>query len=367
MAQTNKHFLTRMLQRRTSKDVVSSNLDNGFLPNFCVGGSIVNVVVLAEMIALAITVLTDRISANIYQDFILISLFVQWVALTSIAVLCVLRRLLNRLPPWRAIFMAYLILLCITWVVSELAIWILAWTGLITTPRPSWYLYFHVQNIVVSGVVNALALRYFLARDQLREKTLAAAAAHAEVQKHRVRRHFLFNSMNSIASLTQRSPTKAEEAIEDMSDLFRLMLDESKGLIAVHKEIALAKKYVKMEKLRFQRRLKVSWSVGEIPRFALTPTLLLQQLLEDAIHGGIEASLTGGEIHVKVSVQGDKIEYALDSPWSAEEQHHRNPSELIEHIRACLQEEYQENAEIRVNKSGERQSVVVRHPISVEI
>lgn len=366
MSVSDKGFLTKMFESKESKNGLSGDAHQGFLPDFCGGGYVINVVVLAEMIAVAITVLTDRLSANIYQDFLLISLFVQWVALTSIAVLCLLRNLLNRLPPWRAVLMAYLILLCITWIVSELAIWILAWTGLITTPRPSWYLYFHLQNIIVSAVVNALALRYFLARDQLRDKTLAAAAAHTEIQKHRVRRHFLFNSMNSIASLTQRAPTKAEEAIEDMSDLFRLMLDESKGLIAVDKEIALAKKYIKMEKLRFQRRLKVTWYADDTPRFARTPALLLQQLLENAIYGGIEALPKGGEIRVKVSMRDDDIEYSLDSPWLTAEQRDHDQSELLEHIRSRLHEEYQQNSELLVEESSSRQTVTVRHPVTLE-
>jgi len=366
MADSDNKLFAQLLERRESKSSANAGESSGFLPDFCASGYVINIVVLAEMIAVAITVLTDRLSANIYQDFLLISMFVQWVALMSVATLCLLRNMLNRLPPWRAIMVAYLILLCITWVISELAIWILAWTGLITTPRPSWYLYFHIQNVIVSAVVNALALRYFIARDQLRDQTLAAAAAHTEIQKHRVRRHFLFNSMNSIASLTQRAPDKAEEAIEDMSDLFRLMLDESKGLNAVHKEIALAKKYIKMEKLRFQRRLKVTWYIDEVPRFAKTPALLLQQLLENAIYGGIEALPKGGEIRVKVGMNENNIEYSLDSPWQPDEQAGRDQSELIEHVRARLQEEYQDKAELNVEESSSRQSVVVRHPVTTE-
>ncbi len=364
MADSDNRLFAQLFERGATNRNVSEN--SGFLPDFCGSGYVINVVILAEMIAVAITVLTDRLSANIFQDFLLISLFVQWVALMSVATLCLLRGLLNRLPAWRAIFMAYLILLCITWVISELAIWILAWTGLITTPRPSWYLYFHIQNIIVSAVVNALALRYFIARDQLREQTMAAAAAHTEIQKHRVRRHFLFNSMNSIASLTQRAPDKAEEAIEDMSDLFRLMLDESKGLNTVHKEIALAKKYIKMEKLRFQRRLKVTWYIDEVPRFAKTQALLLQQLLENAIYSGIEALPKGGEIRVKVGMHGSDIEYSLDSPWLPDEQRNQDQTELIDHIRARLEEEYRDKAQVSVEESSSRQLVLVRHPVTTD-
>ena len=302
---------------RTPVATAAANNDGFvFFPNFCRGGYLVNVLVLAQLLAIAITVLTRRLSITIYHDLLLISLFVQWVALASVAVLCALRPVLNRLAPWRALGVAYLILLLITVGVGELSLWLLAATGTIPSARPEWYLYFHVQNVVVTAVVSALALRYFLARHQLRQRTLSEASARTELQRRRVRRHFLFSTMSSIASLTRRSPAKAEAAVEDMADLFRLMLDDSKQLIPVAKEIDLAKQYVSLEKLRLQRRLKVTWGVGAVPRPAKTPVLLLQLLVENAINEGIEPRAEGGEIQVSVTAENGGVAYCVEGPQS---------------------------------------------------
>src|SRR6266481_5896615 len=133
---------------------------DGFLPDFCSAPVVLNVVIIAEMFAFMATLITRRISFNILEDLLLISLFVQWIAITSIAALCYGRRYLNRLPNVRALGMSYALLLLVTLLVSEAAIWVLYALGRINTPRPEWHLYFHIQNFTVSLLVNGLALRY---------------------------------------------------------------------------------------------------------------------------------------------------------------------------------------------------------------
>lgn len=360
----NQEVVLQARAERRSRDVIADATDDGFsfFPNFCRGGYLVNVLVLAELLAIAITVLTRRLSVTIYHDLLLISLFVQWVALVSVVVLCALRPTLNRLAPWRALGVAYLVLLLITVAVGELSLWSLAAVGTIPSPRPHWYLYFHVQNLIVSAVVSALALRYFLARHQLRQKTLSEASARAELRRHRVRRHFLFHAMGSIAALTRRAPAKAEAAVEDMADLFRLMLDESRQLIPVSKEIDLVRKYVNLEKLRLQRRLKVAWSIRVVPRHAKTPVLLLQLLVENAINTGIEPRAEGGEIAVSVDATDDGIAYRVAGPAPKTE----GPSEILGYVRARLDEHFARRGRLEIEQSDEREVVRVWHPATAE-
>src|SRR5436190_13803498 len=128
--------------------------EDGFLPDFCSAPVMVNVLIIAEMFAIMATLVTRRISLNILEDLLLISLFVQWIALTSVAALCYARRYLNRLPKIRALGMSYLLLLLVTLVVSEAAVWVLYALGRISSPRPEWHLYFHIQNFTVSLLVN---------------------------------------------------------------------------------------------------------------------------------------------------------------------------------------------------------------------
>jgi len=287
------------------------------LPDFCRGELVARVLVVAQLLALVAAVLVEgRYSDSPIRTFIMVSLFVHWIALTSIALLCLLRRWLNTLPPERSVLMAYLLLLCVSFAITELSFWVLHWMGMLPTPRPPEYARFHIQNVIVSIVVNALLLRYLLGRDELRRVTMSDAQARSQVQKYRLRPHFLFNSMNMTAGLLRKSPAKAESAIMDMADLFRLMLDDSNSLVSLTKEIELAEKYLSLEKLRLDDRLRVEWDVGRIPRLVRTPVQILQLLLEHAIHIGIDPLSDGGEISITIGADDEEVRIRIECPNS---------------------------------------------------
>lgn len=348
----------------TSDELLGSNKQSEFLPDFCSGSMLGNILILAEFFALVVTILSQPLSANIFKDLLMISIFVQWIALTSVALLCWLRPYLNLLAPSRALLMSYLLLLCVTLVVSELMIWVMAWSGLIVSARPEWYFYYHAQNLTVSAVINAMALRYFVARHQLRLKTLAAAEVRMELIKYRIRPHFLFNSMNIIASLTQRAPVRAEAAIEDMADLFRLMLDENKELVPIQSEIAVAKKYIKLEKLRLDKRLNVVWKLGAVPRSAKTPVLMLQLLLETAIHYGIEPLSDSGEIGIEIDTEDDVLSISISNPGTVnlKDEVAQENSVALENVKFRLQEYYGKLASVDSRTGEGKFTVCVKHP-----
>jgi two-component system sensor histidine kinase AlgZ len=287
-----------------------------FLPNFCTGWVVFNVVVVAEMLAIVINLVIPRnlLSASPFQDLLLISLFIQWVALAGTTVLCYTRKYLNRLPNLRALGMAYLLLLLTTFAVSECAIWLLWLTKKIGTPRPEWYADFHILTLTISAIINGLLLRYFVAKHELTRLTLSEARAKMQALQSRIRPHFVFNSLNIIASLTRREPEKAEAAIEDMADLFRMMLSEDEALVPIKNEIDVANKYLALEALRLDNRLTVNWDVGKFPRKAVMPVLTLQPLLENAIRHGIEELPGGGVVDVRLWDENDKIHIQVTNP-----------------------------------------------------
>ena len=88
--------------------------------------------------------------------------------------------------------------------------------------------------------------------------------------------------MNIIASLIRSDPPKAESALEDIADLFRMMLNQNEMLVPLKNEIDLAQKYLAIEKLRLDNRLTVNWDIGTFPRKAAMPVLTLQPLLENS-------------------------------------------------------------------------------------
>jgi two-component system sensor histidine kinase AlgZ len=344
---------------------VSEIDESHFLPNFCRGRAVFGIFLIAELLAVVLTLVTRRISSNLFQDLLLISLFVQWIALASAAALCTARRFLNRLPNPRALGFAYLLLLAVELAVSEMAVWALWLAGSIASPRPDWYAYFHIQNFTVAAILEALALRYFLARHQLRQRTLSEARARLEVARARLRPHFLFNTMNIIASLIRSAPDKAEGAIENMADLFRSMLSEGENLVPVNNELAIAQKYIDIESLRFDGRLQVDWDIGKFPRRAVIPVLTLQPLLENAIQHGIEPSPAGGIIGVRLWEDGETLHVRVSNPLPRVRS--KSPvaaakERTLDNLRLRLQSHYGDAAQLDIEEDRDRFTATVSIP-----
>jgi two-component system sensor histidine kinase AlgZ len=131
----------------------------------------------------------------------------------------------------------------------------------------------------------------------------------------RIRPHFLFNSLNTIASLIPDEPEVAERATEDLADLFRGSMRRSDDLIRLADELELADKYLRMEQRRLGDRLRVDWQVSLLPADALVLPLTLQPLLENAVTHGIQPLEGGGEIRVYGRLEDDKVVITIANPY----------------------------------------------------
>jgi two-component system sensor histidine kinase AlgZ len=307
--------LSKRLEIAMPSDGVA--VENGqFLPDFCSGWIVFNVIVIAEMLAIVITLVVPRyiISPFILQNLLLISIFVQWVALSGTAVLCLTRKYVNRLPNLQALAVAYLLLLATTWAVTEVTILLLWATGEIESPRPLWATHLLIVTITIGAFVYALLLRFLVAKHELKQRTLSEERTRIQAMLSRIRPHFVFSSMNIIASLIRSDPPKAESALEDIADLFRMMLNQNEMLVPLKNEIDLAQKYLAIEKLRLDNRLTVNWDIGTFPRKAAMPVLTLQPLLENAIRHGIEPVPTDGTINVRLWEHENRIYIKIMNP-----------------------------------------------------
>ena len=338
-----------------------------FLPNFCTGEVVFNVVVVAEMLAIVINLVIPRnfLSPTVLQDLLLISIFIQWVALAGTAVLCYTRKYLNRLPNLRALGAAYLLLLLTTLVVSECVVCLLWALGRVNSARPAWYADFHILNLTISAIINGLLLRLFLAKHELQSRTLSETRARLQALQSRIRPHFVFNSLNIIASLTRSDPEKAEAAIEDMADLFRMMLSQDEMLVPVKNEIDVARKYLALEQLRLDNRLTVNWDIGTFPRKAVMPVLTLQPLLENAIRHGIEELPAGGSIDARLWEENDRIHIQVANPLpkTKSKQAKSTPGQSLDNIRQRFQSHYGEQASLVSSQENGLFTVTVVLPI----
>lgn len=289
-----------------------------FLPDFCGIRIVFTVVVVAELLAFTI-LLTTPLEQHLSWDKLgMISLFIQWIALSSAAMLCISRKWLIRFNDTMAGYVSYLIVLVVTLLVSEIAYWSIEYMGL--GKKNDWHLDFLMRNMGISAILGGIILRFIFLQYQQKMHMQAHADARIQALQARIRPHFLFNSMNTIAALIRSQPGNAEEAVEDLADLFRASLNEGKQLVSMAGEIDNVRRYLHIEELRLGDRLKVSWQLQEIPMDAQIPVLALQPLLENAIYHGIEMLPDGGEIQVCGKRQDDWLNITITNPCLPPEQ-----------------------------------------------
>ncbi|MCW9023983.1 MAG: histidine kinase [Gammaproteobacteria bacterium] len=298
----------------------AAELDNLFLPDFCAIRMVFVVVIIAELAAFVLALAPLGVPATErWNNLGQISFFMQWCALASSALLCVSRPFLARLAPMRVGMISLSIILFVIVLVSEGA-YQLFQTPLYGENREQ-HLQFMLRNLAIGIIISAALLRYFYIQHQWRTRIKAESKARLQALQSRIRPHFLFNSMNTIASLTRISPDKAETAVENLSDLFRASLIDTRESLTLKEEINLCQRYLDIESLRLGERLQVHWEINNLPMDALVPPLLLQPLLENAVYHGIETSTEGGTISIEGHVENQCIHLQIENPMSHESTH----------------------------------------------
>jgi two-component system sensor histidine kinase AlgZ len=336
-----------------------------FIPDFCATRMVFALVLISELLALTLTL--ARPGADFLTELARVSLFLQWLGLTSAALLCYTRPRLARLTVPMASVAVFVLLLVNTALISEAALWfgssLTITSGLPTLfPRDHWS--FLLRNEGICLIVAAMLLRYFFVTHQWRRHVRAEARSRIEALQARIRPHFLFNSMNTIASLTRSDPKRAEEAVEDLADLFRATLRDSMSTLRLKEELELSRIYQRIEELRLGDRLKVRWDVAELPMRGLIPGLTVQPLLENAIYHGIEPLDRGGTVTVSGHVANGEVEITVANPVAGDRDGVDRPGNRLamENIRQRLALAYGNRGSLRVEARPDEYRVTIRFP-----
>ena len=344
--------LLSLSNKKTTGAAIKTVTDELFLPNFCGVRMVLALMVIAQLLAFVLA-LGQMGSESRWKDLSLISLFIQWTALSSGAVLCFSRPWLRKLPNIQAGLLSYFLLLTVTAVMSEAVYWIMQGATLELPLSREWYYDFLLRNLAISAVVCAVALRYFYVQHQWKRNIESEAQARIQALQSRIRPHFLFNSLNSIASLTRSHSEQAEAAVMDLADLFRGSLREARLRVPLSEEIELCHKYLRIEKLRLGERLSIRWELGELPQDALLPALTLQPLLENAIYHGIEPLASGGEIVISGTLRQTMIHVRISNPLGAEAAGRLTGNRIaLDNVRQRLQAFYGERGELVVENAS---------------
>jgi two-component system sensor histidine kinase AlgZ len=227
---------------------------------------------------------------------------------------------------------------------------------------------FVMRTFTISSIVIALAMRYLYVSSEWRRSIMLEAQARISALQALMRPHFLFNSMNTIASLTRSNPKQAEEAIEDLADLLRANLGATKDRTTLKEELEVAATYQRIEKLRLGDRLSVHWDVAELPMRALIPSLTIQPLLENAIYHGIELLPDGGEVNITGRRIDDDLQIAIRNPVAPDQARKKGGNKMaMANIRQRFELAYGNRGKVDVEETDNEYSVQLRFPCEESI
>ena len=283
-------------------------------PSFCRLRLLLAVVAVTEVAVLLIGL--GRLQGFGLSWLGMISLYAQAMALVIAFGLCITRVWLGRLSARGAWLGNWFIAVLLAAAFSYSAGIIGSVIGV--GPGRAGFGLFVLQSVLAVALVAIVLFRYLFIRAQWQAQTLAQAEARVQALQARIRPHFLFNSLNTIASLIPDEPLGAERATEDLADLFRGSMRRADRLISLSEELDLARKYLAMEQRRLGDRISIDWQVDELPKGASVLPLTLQPLLENAVAHGIQPRIDGGEVRVYGRSEKDNIVITICNPLAPE-------------------------------------------------
>jgi two-component system, LytTR family, sensor histidine kinase AlgZ len=319
------------------------------LPNFCNLGVMLRSLLVANLFVAAASLARAASLEAAWLEFLLLAAFAEPMLIVSLGVLCAARRPLHR--------MGYLASLAMIGALEVALVWVAVQAGSGLVPGRS--LPF-AQVAMLTLLVTGAVLFYF----DLRSRALAPAVAEARIQalQARIRPHFLYNSINAVISLVRSDPRGADRALEDLSDLFRVLMADNRTLLPVTQEIELTRQYLAIESIRLGERLRVAWRTEGVPADALVPPMVLQPLVENAVYHGIEPSPGGGEIAIEIGRSGPQIHMTLTNPMPAESRHAPGNRMALANIRERLQLHFDAEATMKSEVRDGSYTVTIRMP-----
>jgi two-component system sensor histidine kinase AlgZ len=328
-----------------------------FIPDICAPRPVFITVLLVELTVLVYTLANSALPVFDWELLATASLFVLWVVLSSAALLCGLRGFFARLGLPLATLGSLLLVLAVT-ALSSLAA-IALFPQLPRGADPGWWV---VRNLLVATVLAGIVLRNFYLQYQLRQRERLELLSRLESLRSRIRPHFLFNTLNSIASLIMSRPEAAEQAVEDLSELFRASLQEGRRPTTVADELRLCELYLGIEQLRLGDRLRVRWDVDDAVRGQAMPSLMLQPLVENAVYHGISQLAQGGEIAVGVHLDGRRVVASVENPVSGQATRAEGNRMALANIEQRLQALYGGEGQLQVDHPADRYRVRLLYP-----
>jgi two-component system sensor histidine kinase AlgZ len=294
------------------------------LPDFRNLGILLRILLIVNVLALSAAILQAPTLAASWGTLLDISAVVQPLLIVTLLALVALNGFLRRLPYYLGVGS-----------VAAIALTVCALLVVLITADEAEIAPLLQRYVVLVLLMVGMLLAYF----DLRARALSPALAEARLQalQARIRPHFLYNSLNAVLSLIRQDPKRAETALEDLAELFRVVMGDNRELSPISREVELCRQYLELEQLRLGERLKVAWRIDNMPADALVPPLVLQPLVENAVYHGIEPRVEPGEISIDIYAARNQLHAVLRNPYEKQGYHHAGNRMALENIRERLQ------------------------------
>lgn len=332
------------------RPIINQNSDPLALPDLRNLGTILRILLAVNAMVFVAAVAGELQWITISDAWMQMSSMVEPQLLVELLILYAIARWLERLE-YRTGVITILVLTCVVTLGFNTAL--AATFGEATTAAL-------LRRLFLALSTAAVMLLYFA----LRTKALSPAIAEARLQalQARIRPHFLFNSITAVLSLIRSDPRRAESALEDMADLFRVLMRDNRQLAPLLNEVALCKQYLDLEKLRLGSRLCIEWHVDNMPKDAMVPPLVLQPLLENAVYHGIEPSSAPGVIAINIFLRRGEVHAILRNPYQAGSRHKGGNKMALANIRERLALHFDAEAGLESKVNKETYEVHIRMP-----
>lgn len=333
------------------------NLSVPVLPNLCRPTSILSLIIIGELFALMLVLANGQPRLS-WQQVGQVSLITQWIILCCALFLCYGRRWLNKCDAVMSGVLSYTTCLLISALV-------LGGAQLVSVDPFNWEQW--LKGFLIAAIFSGILLRYLYIQQQLINQQQAEVQARFQALQSRIRPHFLFNSMNTIASLISIDPDAAEKAVENLSSLFRSSL-QSPGLVKFEDEIELCRRYMAIEHQRLGDRLAMHWNIDKTLNHMMVPSLFLQPLLENAIVHGIQRMPSGGEIRLTTLKENQQVIFTVSNSIpqknTSAPQVDTGNQIALDNIKNRLRLHYGENIIISIREDNQCYTVSIVIPIT---
>ncbi|MGH8686780.1 MAG: sensor histidine kinase [Burkholderiales bacterium] len=302
---------------------IKQNFTADALPDFRNLGVVARILLGVNTLAFAAVLATEPGWSAALERFVLVAAQLEPALAVTLVALYALSPLLSLLPYWAGGTAVVALALAVTGGVH------------VALAAPGDLFAGLARALALAGIAALLLLAYL--RLLTRAYSPALSEARLQALQSRIRPHFLFNSLNAVLSLIRRDPRRAEQALEDLADLYRALIQDNRRFVPLSDEIALLERYAGIEQLRLGDRLQLAWEIDLAPLDALMPPMVLQPLLENAIYHGIEPATAPGRVAVRIERRGTRVLARVENPYIEEHAHRAGNRMALANIRERLQ------------------------------